>query len=426
MSIVLNKFTDDYFASCPKGLEEVLSQELKSLGAKDLTLASRGVHFSIKKNEIGKVILYSRVTSSLYLKLFDFDVTKEKDIYTGIHSIDWPSFFSNDQTFKFQFSHGVSPKLKRKSQFHNLKYLSFVAKDGYVDRFKLANQSRPNVDLEFPQVMINCHVMPFDAPGSNKEKVTVLLDLIGSPLCHRGYRSEKQKAPVRENLAAGILDLVKWDSENENFIDLTCGSGTFIFEALIKKHNLPARFKNMRTLNRNINKELWNCQQYHFLKDITHNSDFSELIKESSEKYDAFLAMDPKIKFIGNDFHSYVLKELRESSESLRWQKHFKITNLKAEHFNQNEERQNLLFTNPPYGIRVGRDEEMMKDLYYEMGENFKNNYKNSRWAIMSPNNDWLKTIHLKPSTKNLVSHGSLDCKVLTFEQLKPRVDKSN
>ncbi len=415
MSIPIKKHFDRYFCTCPKGLEEVLENELISLGAKDTFKSSRGVQFSIPKEDLLNLILYTRISSRIFMLLFDCDIKKEKDIYMASKNINWTRYFSVKQTFKFTFHQGVSKKLKKKSKFTNTIYLSQLAKDGLVDRYMKEVQKRPNIELRNPHVSLNCYLEPHDLAHTTKERMTIMVDLTGYPLADRGYRQRNQSAPVRENLAAGIIDLADWNPETENFIDLTCGSGTFLFEAKIKKLGLSPQLINLKYI---INKEeSWNFQYFRFLDTITRNNKFQSTLKkafnESNEKLNDPLGLE----FIANDFSRKTLDSTKTWMKKIGWDHGIEFTTKNASKFDLLQNEKNLLFTNPPFGKRVDAIDEKVSTLYYEMGENFKRNYPNSRFVIMSSEREYLKKISLRPNKKNKFSHGSIDCDLFTYLQ---------
>ncbi len=416
MSIVLKKYINAYYATCPKGLEGVLDQELKKLGATSTKMSSRGVHFKISKESIIDIILYCRIASRLQIILFDFDVKKEKDIYVGLKSINWPRFFNLNQTFKFNFTQGVSETLKKKSQFKNTLYLAMLGKDALCDRFNSELGKRPYIDTKNPDVSITCHLSPKDIKEGKKERLTLMVDLLGSTLGHRGYRLRNQEAPVRENLAAGLIDLSKWNHETENFIDLTCGSGTFLFEAIIKKLAISPRFNQLDDILNGDQK--WNFQKYKFLDSISKSNQFNNKLRAAKRHYKEKIEakIDPIIH--GNDFSRKTLDQTQTGFQRIGWHHLVSFSSKNAYKFDQFTDDKNLLFSNPPFGQRLDAIDEKVATLYHEMGENFKQNYKNSRFSIMSSDKQLLGKIRLRAEHKNPFSHGPLDCLLYTYHQM--------
>jgi len=416
MSIVLKKFVNSFFATCPKGLEGVLEQELINLGATSTKKSSRGVHFKISKENIIDIILYSRIASRLQIILFDFDVKKEKDVYLGLKSINWPRFFNLDQTFKFNFTQGVSETLKKKSQFKNTLYLAMVGKDALCDRFNAEVGKRPYIDTKNPDVSITCHLSPKDVQEGKKERLTVMIDLLGSTLGHRGYRLRHQEAPVRENLAAGLIDLAKWDHETENFIDLTCGSGTFLFEAIIKKLSISPRFTQIPDILDGHKK--WNFQKYKFLDSISRSNQFNIKLRAALRNYKEKIETKSDPIIHGNDFSRKTMDQTQTGFQRIGWHHLVSFSTKNAYKFDQFQDEKNLLFSNPPFGERLDAIDDKVATLYHEIGENFKQNFKSSRLSIMSSDKQLLGKIRLRADQKNPFAHGPLDCLLYTYHQL--------
>jgi len=235
------KYKNEFFASSPTGLEEVLEQELKEFGAKQTKVVKGGVHFESFPEVAIKSVLYSRTASRIYKKLFGFEVKIEKDIYYQAKEIKWKAVFNLDQTFKIQVIQGKSPQGTKRSKFQNSMFLGQQLKDAIADRFRDDTKERPNVDKVTPDVSLLMRVEPNDNPHSVKEDVTILVDMCGLPISNRGYRVKSFSAPLRENLAAGILKLTGYTGK-EVLVDAMCGSGTFLAEAAMIKNNIPPSF----------------------------------------------------------------------------------------------------------------------------------------------------------------------------------------
>ncbi len=411
MSIPLRKLNDQYFASCPLGLEVPLENELKNLGVQIQEVVKRGVNFKATTEQALKIVFHSRIASRLFLKTFNFKIKNEKELYFGIKEINWKRFFDPHLAIKVIVTRSTTDK--RYSKFQNTLYLSQVIKDGICDRFKKDNLGRPDVDLKNPDVIINCHLRPSENPHSQKSIATILIDFTGEPLCNRGYRVKDAKAPVRENIAAGIIDLLEWKGD-ENFIDLTCGSGTFLIEAYIKAKKIPASFMKLNLLQKNEHLKLWNFQKLNIFKSAQNRKAIQKEIKNSHKLLEESKSKKLDCLFHGNDIHYRTVMNLKEDLRYLGWQEDIKVTSVDARDFADYSTQKNLLFSNPPYGKRLD-EERSLEDLYYELGENFKNNFKKSRLCVFSANREMLKRISLKHSKKHIISHGSLDCRLVEY-----------
>lgn len=229
----MKKFTQHFFASCSVGMEELLLKEIMNQGITLASTARGGVHFETANDEWQDVIIWSRIASRVYRKLFQIKVSDEKEFYDKIKLMPWHKFLQQNQTFSFKsiFSHSK----KRQVYFRNSHYTSLLAKDALVDKYREETNRRPNVSIDNPDFNFLLHF----SPEKEKDKVTILLDLCGTPLSHRGYRNDTFEAPLRENLAAALILMTGWNPENEILVDGMCGSGTFLLEASMIAANIP-------------------------------------------------------------------------------------------------------------------------------------------------------------------------------------------
>ena len=208
---------NEFFASCAVGMEALLLNELKYIGVVHAETQRGGVDFKGNDLTAIKAILHSRVASRVYRRLWDFDANSEKDIYDKALTLDWNSVMDLKQTFKIRtiFEHGA----KTIGKFKNSMYASQILKDAVVDNFRTNFGSRPNVEKNQPDIDLILRLW--------SNKASILLNLCGDPLNQRGYRTLTTEAPIKENLAAGLVGLSNWDPQKDVFVDSMCGSGTF-------------------------------------------------------------------------------------------------------------------------------------------------------------------------------------------------------
>jgi putative N6-adenine-specific DNA methylase len=203
------------FATCPRGLDEVLATELAALGAGDIVRNDGGVSFSGDDTLMMRANLESRVASRILLRLAQGPYRDERDINALAMQVDWPRHFDVTRSIKVK-TDGVGARVK------SLDFVSLTVKDAVCDRFRQVALGRPNVDTRNPDIRIHVFVAP--------DRATIYLDTSGDALFKRGWRQETGEAPLRENLAAGILLLSGYDGE-QALLDPMCGSGTFLVEA---------------------------------------------------------------------------------------------------------------------------------------------------------------------------------------------------
>ena len=187
----LNKF----FATCPKGLEYLLVDELKALGAADVHEALAGVHFAGGLEAGYRACLWSRLASRVLMQIAEFPVADGDELYRGALEVDWSEHFGAEATCAVDAvgsTHGIT----------HTQYAALRVKDAIVDQFRERGGERPSVDTEQPSVRINLVL--------RKGRAILSIDFAGAPLHQRGYRLGKGLAPLKENLAAGMLLVVAW------------------------------------------------------------------------------------------------------------------------------------------------------------------------------------------------------------------------
>lgn len=409
----MNKFRFEYFASCPVGLEELLAQEIQELGAKSTTVNRGGVAFEAFHEVALRVILYTRLASRVYKYLYQFEVRNEKEYYLEATDVKWKSLMSVNQTFRLNTIFGDLPREReefRNSQFSNLKL-----KDAIVDYFRHFEGERPSIDKEFPDVVFLARVEKGkDLPYS----VTLMLDLCGSPLSQRGYRISKTEAPLKENVAAGILKLVKWDPENEGLLDAMTGSGTFAIEAALMAANIPPSFLRVERALKQPNYKVWNFQQSPWLlKDEYLLANYKNLLAEVHEQTEKGLENLSKLKnkIVANEKSEMVFYSAKENIRKARLEGIINLTLGDALETKPNTDK-TLFICNPPYGERLqANEEDQLKALYKGLGDHWKQQFKGHRAALLTGNLDMLKSVGLKTSKKHILHNGDIECRLAEY-----------
>ncbi len=210
-----------FLVSAPRGLADLLARELVGFGATDARERSTGVSFSGTLAVAYRACLWSRIANRVFLELARFDAPDADGFYRAVREIDWAEHFGPEATLACDFS-GNHPAITH-THFGALKL-----KDAIVDSVRDARAWRPSVELERPGVRVHAH-----AHGS---QITLSLDLSGESLHRRGYRGAAGEAPLKENVAAGVLIRSGWPemaTQGAEFLDPLCGSGTFVIEAAL-------------------------------------------------------------------------------------------------------------------------------------------------------------------------------------------------
>jgi 23S rRNA G2445 N2-methylase RlmL len=398
----------DYFATCPKGLEEQTLNEINEhIEHVKAHPTKGGVYFSCSLIPAIEYLFQARIASRIFRKVKTFKVKFEDDFTENTKKVNWSEIFTTEQTFKVEVTRSVSEKLKKPSKFKNSIYLALKIKDGIVDSF---GEKRPDVDTKDPDILIRGHMYPED-DKSFKERVILMVDLCGDPLSNRGFRGKIQhKAPMRENSAAAIIDELDWQQDQEVFCDFMCGTGTFLFEALVKKLKISPQFLQIK------DRKTWAFENQRDLKG--HKKKFlalkKNLLDEALEKI-----QKANFRIYGCDIAFKVTEELKEQIQRLELDNILKVSKKNAtmivpEDFS--EKSAALFFANAPYGVRLQSQMGQLEDLYFKIGDNLKLNFDGSRLGVLSESKELLGKVPLRPFKKYTINSGGLNLRLHCYQ----------
>lgn len=358
------------------GLEEILADELKNLGAQNIKIQNRAVSFKGDTGFMYKANLNLRTCLRILKPIQTFQAHNEKELYKNILKIDWEKYLTTESTFA---THATT----NSEVFNHSKYASLLVKDGIADYFRNKYDKRPNVDPENPNLTINLHI--------NKHTCTVSLDSSGESLHKRGYKLDTIIAPMNEVLASGLILLSGWNKQ-DNFHDPMCGSGTLLIEAAMIAYNIPANiFRNKFGF------ESW--------KDF--DSELFEKIKDVSLNKE----VDFKGTITGGDNFQKAIRISRKNIENALMFENIKVKN--EDFFETSIKENSFVIFNPPYGERI---ELGINEFYEKVGDSLKNNYKNCTVWIISSDLENMKMIGLKPTKKINLMNANLKCSFREFK----------
>ena len=358
------------------GLEEILADELKNLGAQNIKIQNRAVSFKGDTGFMYKANLNLRTCLRILKPIQTFQAHNEKELYKNILKIDWEKYLNTESTFA---THATT----NSEVFNHSKYASLLVKDGIADYFRNKYDKRPNVDPENPDLTINLHI--------NKHTCTVSLDSSGESLHKRGYKLDTIIAPMNEVLASGLILLSGWNKQ-DNFHDPMCGSGTLLIEAAMIAYNIPANiFRNKFGF------ESW--------KDF--DSELFEKIKDVSLNKE----VDFKGTITGGDNFQKAIRISRKNIENALMFENIKVKN--EDFFETSIKENSFVIFNPPYGERI---ELGINEFYEKVGDSLKNNYKNCTVWIISSDLENMKMIGLKPTKKINLMNANLKCSFREFK----------
>lgn len=380
----------NFFATTAKGMELLLAQELRDLGARDIQEVRAGIIFKGSLECGYKACLWSRTANRILLILKSIKAHTAEELYEGIQKIHWPDHLSINNTFVVDFLASDSPS-GRNAQLIHTHFGALKVKDAIVDQFRNLKGERPSIDPLNPDVRINVYLYGNEA--------TVSIDLSGESLHRRGYREEGSDAPLKENLAAAILLLSDWPSdEGKDFIDPMCGSGTLPIEAaLMARRIAPGLLR----------------KSFGFMKWHGHEPLlWQRAVQEAKEaKLDSKKVL-PKI--IGYDKDPRVI---RVAISNL-----IKAGLKDAVHFEQRElsdcepsGAKGILVANPPYGERLGEVEEL-RSLYRQLGDVMKQRFKGWQGYIFTSNADLAKSVGLRTAKRFILYNGPIECRLLKYD----------
>ena len=362
-------------------LEEVLAEELRQLGAKNVTVGARAVEFEGDMRLLYRANYCCRTALAILKPFAEFDANDDQELYDQVYKIRWEKILDVDGTFMIDST--VSGEV-----FTHSYYAALKTKDAIVDRFRRNFGKRPNIDTEQPDYKFNLHI--------RDNHVTLLMNASGDSLHKRGYRQGVGIAPINEVLAAGLLKLAGWKCDC-NFYDPMCGSGTMLIEAAMMANNIPAQYYRNR---------------FGFMKWKEFNLGEWKSIKAEEDR--KIGALDFEGEIWGNDIDEQVIQQCEKN---LEYTKLHKDVMLHIGDFADQEppEGKTLIVTNPPYGERIKVED--LNAMYEKLGDTFKQKYgKDCDVWLITSDFEAMKHIGLHPSKKIPVQNGSLDCRFLHFE----------
>lgn len=369
------------FITCPRGLENVLVQELAQLQLQGIHAVDGGVDCVGSWKQIYQINLYSRVASRVMIELLRGVCAREDQMYQLAKKASWHQYFSVNDSIKVQVTGKRTP-------FKRIDILGLKIKDAVCDVFREKTGKRPSVDKMFPDVRIHAFVEGTQA--------RVMLDTSGEALFKRGYRDDTGEAPIRENLAAGLLMLAGYDG-SQAFMDPMCGSGTIAIEAgLIAKNQAPGLYRH-----------------FAFEKLTGFQDALWREIKD--EALTAIKA--PNQPLNASDVDRQVVKHALSNAQAAGVDDilAFKVQDVTQAKANASE---GILVSNPPYGIRL-EDEHFLRGFYPQVGSLLKQEFHGWTVALISADTSLPTGLRLKPARKIPLFNGKLDCRLFVFKMVQ-------
>jgi len=374
-----------FLALTSRGLGGALHSEFHELGFKKLEMGGPNVSFEASWKEMYRAHLRSRVANRILLPILDFQAYNAEDLYSALFKKhDFTKYITPDQTLAVE-SHVFEHKELRDQRF-----VAQKAKDAIVDQFRKKFERRPDVDSKNPDLQIVVRV--------NRTEISVAIDMTGEPLSFRGYRAQAGEAPLRETMAAGLLDISDWNPD-QPLLDPMCGSGTLLIEAALK-----ARGGLMPRKSPFLFQRLLNFDSDAFIKIQAETANTTKPIKN--------------LKLYGFDKDSKVIAFARANAKRAGVDDviHFEVKPVEKLELPEALKRTpGTLICNPPYAVRLGQEKEIER-LWEDFAHTMKTQFQGWTCWLLSGNKDVASALHLKTDRKVPVYNGPMECRFLRYQ----------
>ena len=361
------------------GLEELLAQELRKLGASEVEIGTRNVSFEGDMGFMYKANLCCRTAIKILKPITSFNVFKEEDLYKKVYNINWEDYMEANGSL------AVDATVFSK-QFTHSQYIALKTKDAIVDRFRDKEGTRPDVDLDHPTLRINVHI--------DRNICTISLDSSGQSLHKRGYKVANTIAPINEVLAAGLIMLSGWNGQCD-LIDPMCGGGTILTEAAMIAFNIPP----------NLNRDEFGFETW-----PDFDVDLYELIENAALKK----IRDFHFKIYGYDTDVVALKKASENIKSANLDDFITLEQVDFFETKKEGDKSTWLVFNPPYDERITVND--IEKFYASIGSTLKHGYPGTQAWMITSNLEALKYVGLRPSRKIKLFNGKLEARFVKYE----------
>ena len=371
--------SEQFFATCPRGLETALSAELATLGAEYIKTTDGGVHFAGAGALSYRVNLHSRTASRVLWQISKSRYQDEQTIYDTVLALPWDDYFEVSRTIRINITAIKSP-------LKSLDFTTLRIKDAICDKFRQLTGERPSVDTRAPDIRIHAFL--------EQNQMTLYLDTSGDALFKRGVRQYTNLAPLRENLAAGILLLAGWQPGTP-LLDPMCGSGTFLIEAALMSFNIAPGIG----------------RHFAFEKLHTFNEEKWQAMRD-----EAIAAQKPitALPIYGSDLYGDELKAARLNLENAGLLEAVSLKQANVLEISAPADH-GVLVANLPYGERMGELDEM-RVLYPQLGDVLKQKFQGWNAYLLTADLAMPKSIRLSVSRRTPLFNGALECRLFEYK----------
>ncbi|MGH8622041.1 MAG: THUMP domain-containing class I SAM-dependent RNA methyltransferase [Burkholderiales bacterium] len=369
---------ETFFASCPRGLEQVLAAELAALGAREVSTVEGGASFGGDLALCYAANLESRVASRVLRQVGQARYRSEHDIFDAARALPWAPLFDVGRTIRVNISAIKSP-------VRSLDFVTLRVKDAVCDVFRAAAGRRPDVDTASPDVRIHVFL--------TRDEATFYLDTSGEALFKRGWRTAVGEVPLRENLAAGILRLAGW-REPAPLFDPMCGSGTFLVEAAMMALAVAPGLD----------------RTFGFERLADYDAKLWRVLREQAR---ARRRQAGRFPIYGSDKSGAAVAMARENLAAAGLADAVELKQMDVLD-GRPPAPAGIMVMNPPYGERIGDDAELAA-FYPRLGDALKQRYTGWTACILTADLRLPKLIGLKASRRTPLYNGALECRLFEF-----------
>ena len=367
-------------ASSPEGLEKSLAEEISNLGGFNINTYKRFINFECDFETFYRVHFYSRLAFRFYREIASFICYDKQSLYEGVRdSFDWLNWLHFDKTFNVQVT-------GRTSSLSHTHFTALEVKNSITDLQQAVWNKRSNISLDNPDFIIHLHL--------NNNKAILSLQSSVESLHKRGYRPAIGNAPLKENLASGLINMTQWNGKVP-LIDFMCGSGTFLIEAVNQFLGVPINIDQVYLF------ENW----LDFRKDIYLN--------EKNKAKNKIINYEKLPTIIGCEINKKVFEQANVNISLAGLENYIELINNDFLAL-QLSCTPGIIICNPPYGKKLGDENELIC-LYEQMGIFLKNNFSGWEFWLLSGNPKLTKYLKMKSSLKIPVSNGGIDCRWIKY-----------
>ncbi len=367
-------------ASAPEGLEKSLAEEISNLGGFNVNTHKRFINFECDFETFYRVHFYSRLAFRFYREIATFNCYDKQSLYEGVRdSFDWLNWLHFEKTFNVQVT-------GRTSSLSHTHFTALEVKNSITDLQKAFWNNRSNISLDNPDFIIHLHL--------NNNKAIISLQSSLESLHKRGYRPAVGNAPLKENLASGLINMTQWNGKVP-LIDFMCGSGTFLIEAVNQFLEVPININQVYLF------ENW----LDFRKDI--------YLKERNKAKNKIINYEKLPTIIGCEINKKVFDQANVNISLAGLENYIELINNDFLEI-QLKCAPGIIICNPPYGKKLGDENELIS-LYEQMGIYLKNNFSGWEFWLLSGNPKLTKYLRMKSSLKIPISNGGIDCRWIKY-----------